>query len=138
MLTRVGAYVQELFPELTVEPEPRQESTQAHRRRNTVEVIRRNRAEATQDLSFGARPFILCGLPIRQLPVGTLTYTRRNGRFYLEVVGHPKYGVPFGQDRLVLLWLATSAVRQQNPVVRFESGAQILIEWGLPLNGKHY
>jgi len=29
-------------------------------------------------------------------------------------------------------------VRQQNPVVRFESGAQILIEWGLPLNGKHY
>jgi hypothetical protein len=34
--------------------------------------------------------------------------------------------------------MATSAVRQQNPVVRFESGAQILIEWGLPLNGKHY
>ena len=39
---------------------------------------------------------------------------------------------------MVLLWLATSAVRQQNPIVRFESGAQILIEWGLPLNGKHY
>ena len=38
----------------------------------------------------------------------------------------------------MLLWLATSAVRQQNPVVRFESGAQILIEWGPLLNGKHY
>ena len=138
MLTRIGACVQELFPELAVEPKPHRDSAQALRRSNAVEAIRRNRADATQDLSFGARPFILCGLPIRQLPAGTLTYTRRNGRFYLEVVGHPKYGVPFGQDRLVLLWLATSAVRQQNPVVRFESGAQILIEWGLPLNGKHY
>jgi hypothetical protein len=138
MLTRVGTYVQELFPELTVGPGPEREPTQVHRRANAVETIRRNRIEATQDLSFGARPFILCGLPIRRLPPGTLTYTRRNGRFYLEVVGHPQYGVHFGQDRLVLLWLATSVVRHQNPIVRFESGAQILIEWGLPLNGKHY
>ena len=136
MLTRVGTYVQELFPELTVEPD--REQIQVHRRADAVETIRRNRLEATQDLSFGARPFILCGLPIRRLPAGTLAYSRRNGRFYLGVVGHPQYGVPFGQDRLVLLWLATSAVRRQNPVIRFESGAQILIEWGLPLNGKHY
>lgn len=135
MLIRAGQYVQELFPELTSEPVA---SPQAERRIEKVELIRRARTEGIQDLSFGARPFILCGLPIRQLPDGTLTYTRRNGRFYLEVVGHPQYGVPFGQDRLVLLWLATSAVRQQNPAVRFESGAQILIEWGLPLNGKHY
>ena len=138
MLTRVGGYVQELFPELTTEPGSPQSSLQALRRADAVETIRRNRIDATQDLSFGARPFILCGLPIRRLPTGTLTYTRRNGRFYLEVLGHPQYGVPFGQDRLVLLWLATAAVRQQNPVVRFESGSQILIEWGLPLNGKHY
>jgi hypothetical protein len=135
MLIRAGQYVQELFPELTKEPAA---SPQVERRIEKVESIRRARTEGVQDLSFGARPFILCGLPIRRLPSGTLTYTRRNGRFYLEVVGHPQYGVPFGQDRLVLLWLATSAVRQQNPVVRFESGAQILIEWGLPLNGKHY
>jgi hypothetical protein len=138
MLTRAGKYVQELFPDMIAEPEVHRESQQTLRRAAAVETIRRNRTDATQDLSFGARPFILCGLPIRRLPAGTLTYTRRNGRFYLEVVGHPQYGVPFGQDRLVLLWLATSAVRQQNPVVRFESGAQILIEWGLPLNGKHY
>jgi hypothetical protein len=135
MLIRAGQYVQELLPELTTEPVT---SPQTERRVEKVESIRRARTEGTQDLSFGARPFILCGLPIRSLPAGTLTYTRRNGRFYLEVVGHPQYGVPFGQDRLVLLWLATSAVRKQNPVVRFESGAQILIEWGLPRNGKHY
>ena len=135
MLIRAGQYVQELFPELTSEPVA---PPQAERRIEKVESIRRARTEGSQDLSFGARPFILCGLPIRQLPTGTLTYTRRNGRFYLEVVGHPQYGVPFGQDRLVLLWLATSAVSKRNPVVQFESGARIVIEWGLPLNGKHY
>src|SRR5262245_17249542 len=135
MLIRAGQYVQQLFPELASEPVA---SQQAERRIEKLETIRRARTEGTQELSFGARPFILCGLPRRRLPAGTLTYTRRNGRFYLEVVGHPQYGVPFGQDRLVLLWLATSAVRQQNPIVRFDSGAQILIEWGLLLNGKHY
>ena len=65
MLTRVGTYVQELFPELTVEPGPEQESAQVQRRADAVDIIRRNRIEATQDLSFGARPFILCGLPIQ-------------------------------------------------------------------------
>jgi hypothetical protein len=67
-----------------------------------------------------------------------LKYARRNGRFFLEIVGHPDYGVPFGQDRLVLLWLATVAVRQQSPVIRFGSAAEILVEWGMPTNGAHY
>ena len=68
MLIRAGQYVQELFPELTSEPSP-----QAERRIEKVETIRRARTEVTRDLSFGARPFILCGLPIRRLPSGTLT-----------------------------------------------------------------
>jgi hypothetical protein len=68
-----------------------------------IELVRRRRDEHNQDVSFGARPFILCGLPIRRLPPETLKYTRRNGRFFLKIVGHPDYGVPFGQDRLVLL-----------------------------------
>ena len=135
MLTRAGAIVESLFPELTTELAP---SPQVIRRCDAVEEIRRRRAEGTQDLSFGARPFILCGLPIRRLPAGVMSYTRRNGKFFLEIVGHPDHGVPFGQDRLVLLWLATVAVRQQNPVVHFGSATQILNEWGLPLNESHY
>ena len=103
-----------------------------------IEVVRRRRDDHDQDVSFGARPFILCGLPIRRLPPGTLKYSRRNGRFFLEIVGHPDYGVPFGQDRLVLLWLATAAVRQKSPVVRFGSAAEILVEWGMQTNGSHY
>src|SRR5581483_4201490 len=91
-----------------------------------------------QDLAYGARPFILCGLPISRLPSGTHRYTRRNGRFFLDVLGHPEFGVPFGMDRLILTWVATMAVRQQSPVVEFDSGAQILKEWGMQLNGSHY
>jgi hypothetical protein len=135
MLTPARDVIGDLFPDLALEPTA---SPQVLRRCNAVEEIRRKRTEGTQELSFGARPFILCGLPIRRLPTGAQTYTRRNGKFFLEIIGHPDHGVPFGQDRLVLLWLATVAVRQQNPVVRFESAADILNEWGLPNNGSHY
>jgi hypothetical protein len=61
-----------------------------------------------------------------------------NGKFFLEIVGHPEYGIPFGQDRLVLLWLATEAVRKRSPVVQFESASQILTDWGLTTGGEYY
>lgn len=107
-------------------------------RANQVLEIRNRRRAADQDVAFGARPFILCGLPIRPLPPGVLTYRRRNGRFRLEITGHPSWGVPFGQDRLVVLYLATQAVRYQTREVRFRSGAEMLVEWGMPTNGAHY
>jgi hypothetical protein len=113
-------------------------STFALRRSDGVELVRQMRDQGTQEVAFGARPFILCGLPIRRLAPGLLRYSRRNGRFFLEVVGHPEYGVPFGQDRLIPLWVATQAVRWRSRTVEFESAAQILNEWGLPLNGAHY
>ena len=113
-------------------------SEQTLRRADQVEVIRNKRLYGDQDVAFGARPFILCGLPIRRLPHGCITYRRRNGKFFLEVVGHPEWGVPFGQDRLVLLHMATLAVRYQSPVIHFRSGAEILVEWGMQTNGIHY
>jgi Plasmid encoded RepA protein len=107
-------------------------------RASQVSEVRHRRAIADQDVAFGARPFILCGLPIRRLPSGTLTYRRQNGRFCLEIAGHPQWGVPFGQDRLLILFLATQAVRYQTREVRFRSGAELLVEWGMPTNGAHY
>jgi len=44
-----------------------------------------------------------------------LLYERRNGQFVLQVTGHPDFGVPFGQDRIVPIFLATLAsVNTQN------------------------
>jgi hypothetical protein len=61
-----------------------------------------------------------------------LQYTRRNGRFKLDIIAHPDFGLPFGQDRLVPIWVATRAVRQKSRMVLFQSAAEI------PKDGPHY
>jgi hypothetical protein len=73
-------------------------SKQTTRRLESIELVRNRREEHAQELAYNSRPFVLCGLPIRRPPAGTLKHTRRNGRFMLEVIGHPDYGLPFGQD----------------------------------------
>lgn len=54
---------------------------------------------------------------------GDLLHERRNGHFLLQVTGHPSYGLPWGQDRLVQIFLATLAVRQQRKRITFRSTA---------------
>src|SRR5215471_12216584 len=134
MLLHAGARLRELV----LPADEADASSAAFRKVEAIELVRQKRSDGTQDIAFGARPFVLCGLPIRSLPDGTLRYSRRNGRFFLEIIGHPDYGVPFGQDRLIPLWIATQAVRQQTRTVEFESASQILHEWGLAQNGAHY
>ena len=64
-------------------------------------IVRSNREERKQSLCFSSRPFVLCGLPMRRPPPDQVIYERRNGNFVLQITGHPDYGVPFGQDRIV-------------------------------------
>jgi len=101
-------------------------------------LVREKRDSATQILGFTARPFVLCGLPIRRPPAEQLLFERRNGHFTLQITGHPQFGLPFGQDRLVPIFLATMAVRQQSRIVRFESAAELLDTFGLSKGGKEY
>jgi hypothetical protein len=82
-------------------------------------------------VGFSSRPFVLCGLPVRKPPQGDLLYERRNGNFVLQVTGHPHYGLPFGQDRIVPIYLATLAVRQQNQTIRFRTAAEMLETFGM-------
>src|SRR4030095_3823654 len=51
---------------------------------------------------------------------------------------HPDYGLPFGQDRIVPIFLATLAVRQQSQTIRFKSGAEMLDTFGMQKGGKEY
>lgn len=103
-----------------------------------IELVRTSREQANQKLCFCSRPFVLCGLPVRRLPEGQLVYQRRNGQFILQVTGHPDYGVPFGQDRIVPIFLATLAVQQKSPVVRFRSAGEMLEAFGLHRGGTEY
>ncbi len=103
-----------------------------------ITLVRNRREEQKQSLAFSSRPFVLCGLPVRQPPKGQLLFERRNGHFLLQITGHPQYGLPFGQDRLVPIYLATLAVQQKSSIVRFRSGAEMLETFGLQKGGKEY
>jgi hypothetical protein len=103
-----------------------------------IQLIRDQRETGRQELAYNARPFVLCGIPLRRPPREQLTCARHNGRFLLEITAHPRYGLPYGQDRLIPIWVATLAVQQKNRVVHFSSAAQLLEFFRLPKDGPHY
>jgi hypothetical protein len=113
-------------------------SKRSFRRAEAIEIVRTNRCAGTQIRGFASRPFVLCGLPVKRPPAGCLLHERRNGHFFLQVAGHPQYGLPWGQDRLVPFFLATLAVRQQSRTVVFESAAEMLDTFGLQQGGSQY
>jgi hypothetical protein len=130
-LARAGEVLRETHAEFIV-------SKQKLKKAEGICLVREKRETAAQTLGFTARPFVLCGLPIRRPPEGQLLFERRNGHFTLQITGHPQFGLPFGQDRLVPIFLATMAVRQQSRIVRFESAAELLDTFGLSKGGKEY
>jgi hypothetical protein len=103
-----------------------------------IELVRLKRIGGGQSLCFSSRPFVLCSLPVRRLPANQLLYERRNGHFVLQLTGHPEYGVPFGQDRIVPIFLATLAVQQKSQVIRFRSASEMLDTFGMHKGGKEY
>jgi len=130
-IERAGSILQGRFPEFHV-------STRRLRQSESIQLVRDQRNEAKQQLGFASRPFVLCALPVRCPPRSTLVYERRNGLFTLQITGHPDFGLPFGQDRLVPIFLATLAVRQQSQTIRFRSAAQMLEIFGMAKGGKEY
>lgn len=113
-------------------------SKQQIRKAEGVEIVRFRREQASQALGFSSRPFVLCGLPVKKPPKNQLLHQRRNGQFVLQVTGHPDYGLPFGQDRIVPIFLATLAVRQQSQTIRFKSATEMLDTFGMQQGGSQY
>jgi len=103
-----------------------------------IELVQLKREKRNQSLCFSARPFVLCGLPVRSLPDDQLLYERKNGSFVLQITGHPDYGIPFGQDRIVPIFLATLAVQQQSRTIKFKSASAMLETFGMSKGGKEY
>jgi len=113
-------------------------SKQKLRQAEAVECVRLERDSASQSLGFASRPFVLCRLPIKRPASGVLLHEPRNGQFLLQVTGHPTYGLPWGQDRLVPLFLATLAVRQQRRAITFSSALEMLDTFGMQQGGSQY
>ena len=108
------------------------------RQAEAIQLVRANRESEGQNLGFSSRPFVLCGLPVKRPATGCLLHERRNGQFVLQVTGHPSYGLPWGQDRLVPIFLATLAIRQQTPRITFGSAAEMLDTFGMQQGGSQY
>ena len=126
-----GASLKRMLPELVV-------SKQKLRQAEGTCMVRMKRKEGKQNVGFSSRPFVLCGLPVRKPPTGENLYERRNGDFVLQITGHPSYGLPFGQDRIVPIYLATLAVRQKSQTIRFRTAAEMLETFGMHRGGKEY
>ena len=130
-LENVGSLLKRVDGDLIV-------SKRRMRKAGAIQMVRQRRDAAKQNLGFAARPFVLCGLPIRQPGIGVLLHERRNGHFLLQVTGHPSYGLPWGQDRLVPIFLATLAVRTQSHTISFRSAAEMLDSFGMQQGGSQY
>jgi hypothetical protein len=130
-LHRAGSVLQQTFGDLIV-------SKRKLHQAESIACVRLKRNSAEQNVGFVSRPFVLCGLPIKRPPAGTLLHERRNGRFVLQVAGHPSYGLPWSQDRLVPIFIATLAVRQQSRTITFTSAADMLETFGMQQGGSQY
>jgi hypothetical protein len=126
-----GSALRRISPDLVV-------SKQKLRQAEGSCIVRMKREEGRQNVGFSSRPFVLCSLPVRKPPKGEMLYERRNGDFVLQITGHPNYGLPFGQDRVVPIYLATLAVRQQSQTIRFRTAAEMLETFGMHKGGKEY
>jgi hypothetical protein len=56
----------------------------------------------------------------------------------LQITGHPSFGLPWGQDRLILIYLATLAVQQQSQTIRFRNASEMLETFALHKGGREY
>jgi hypothetical protein len=90
-------------------------SKRRFRQVESICLIREQRASGRQELAFNARPFVLCGLPLRRPPSSQVIHRRRNGNFFLHIVAHPDYGLPFGQDRLIPIWVSNTCSPAEIP-----------------------
>lgn len=126
-----SARIASLFPQIGI-------TKRRLKQLEAISLIREQREQAKQDLAYNARPFVLCGIPLRRPPTHSLSYLRRNGRFFLEITGHPRFGLPYGQDRLIPIWISTLAIQQRSRIVRFPSAAQMLDFFHLAKDGRHY
>ena len=130
-LEQAGAVLRRTHGDLIV-------SKQTLRKVASIELVRTKRESASQNLGFASRPFVLCGLPVKRPSKGVLLHERRNGPFLLQVTGHPNYGLPWGQDRLIPIFLATLAIRQKSRTVAFKNAVEMLDTFGIQQGGHQY
>ncbi len=95
-----------------------------------LKQIKNDRKLLSQNLGWLFRPLALCPFPAQPLKKRELiengkhieehnTLWKRNaGDIEIEILGHPVYGVPYGQDILIILFLSYEAIRQNSRKIK--------------------
>lgn len=95
------------------------------------------RQKGNIEVGFNSRVFVLCGMPYKQ-PDQT-TWIRKNGNMTLKVsTFEPNIGLPYGQDRLIPMYLATRAIKEETRVIAWEHSSEILDLFNLDHSGRSY
>jgi len=108
--------------------------TNANGKRTKIELLEKihdDRVSFEQNIGWLFRPLALCPFPAKCLGKRTvkdvwgkekeeyhIVWQRKSGNVTVEVLAHPKYGVPFGQDTLLILYLANEARIQKSRKIK--------------------
>ena len=76
-LRPAGSIIRETHAELVI-------SKQRLRRAEAIACVRLKRQEASQNLGFASRPFVLCGLPVKRPAAGQLCTNGETGSFFFR------------------------------------------------------
>jgi hypothetical protein len=96
------------------------------------------RRNLEQEQLCAFRPLVMCGIPLRKLKEPY--YVRKSGPYTVELISSP-LGVPYGQDRLIPIFIATYFMALGCPednTIRFLYARDILRLFDLPEDGKTY
>ena len=96
------------------------------------------RRSKTQRKLYVPHDFVVTSLPYKRQE--SLQYERRDRGLIVTITGDERWGLPFGQDRLIFYWLATAFKLVGEPsdnVLRFRAVNDILRAFQLPLSGRH-
>lgn len=109
-----------------------------------VVLIRELEEHKRLDIGYLIRHLCRLHFPMTR-PKGVLEYERRDGNRIMRVVSDPKYGLPYGQDTVVLYGLCTRGRelykkhgKDWNGVVSFSSTAEMLRYSGYPAVPQYY
>src|ERR1700710_305963 len=90
----------------------------------------RQDVDLVEDIVYAFRPLAIWCPPIRKPAADACHWVRRSGSAELRLTCNPRYGLPYGQDRLVLILLATLSVMQNVQTVSFTSAYEVLRKFG--------
>jgi hypothetical protein len=117
-----------------------------------LQKIHISRLEEKQELGWHLRPLCICPLPARPLPKRTVIlsngetkpehetlWSRKAGKYLVEIQGHKDYGIPYGQDILIIIYLAIEAKRQNSRTIKVNFYRDFMRMFGMnPNDGSKY